>query len=111
MNPELTFTRFEKACEKYPNNTAIIFLGEKFSYRKLHDMVDRFATGLAGLGLKKGDKIILYLSNCVQYVIAFLAAQKLGLVVVLVSPIYTSHELEYMVNDSEIGRASCRERV
>ncbi|MGD9817952.1 MAG: class I adenylate-forming enzyme family protein [Desulfomonilaceae bacterium] len=109
MNPELTFTRFEKACEKYPNNAAIIFLGEKFSFRKLRDMVDRFATGLAGLGLKKGDRIILYLSNCVQYVIAFLAAQKLGLVVVLVSPIYTSHELEYMVNDSGARAIVCHD--
>ncbi len=109
MQQELTFTRFEASCEKYPSNTAVVFLGESFSYRKLHDMVDRFATGLAGLGLKKGDRVILYLSNCVQYVIAFLAAQKLGLVVVLVSPIYTSHELEYMVNDSGARAIVCHD--
>lgn len=109
MQKELTFTRFEASCKEYPNNTAIIFLGEKFSYKKLHDMVDSFATGLAGLGFKKGDRIILYLSNCVQYVIAFLAAQKLGLVVVLVSPIYTSHELEYMVKDSGARAIVCHD--
>jgi long-chain acyl-CoA synthetase len=109
MKPELTFSRFEKSCETYPNNIAIIFLGEKFSYRKLHGMVNRFATGLAGLGLKKGDRVILYLSNCVQFVISFLAAQRLGLVVVLVSPIYTSHELEYMVNDSGARAIVCHD--
>ncbi len=109
MKPELTFTRFEASCEKYPNNIAVIFLGEKFTYRKLHSMVDGFASGLNGLGLQKGDRIILYLSNCVQYVVAFLAAQKLGLVVVLVSPIYTSHELEYMVNDSGAKAIVCHD--
>lgn len=109
MAQELTFTRFEASCEKYPNNIAVIFLGEKFTYKKLRNMVDRFATGLDGLGYKKGDRIILYLSNCVQYVIAFLAAQKLGLVVVLVSPIYTSHELEYMVKDSGARAIVCHD--
>lgn len=109
MPKELTFTRFEASCKEYPDNTAVIFLGEKFSYKKLHDMIDRFATGLAELGFKKGDRIILYLSNCVQYVIAFLAAQKLGLVVVLVSPIYTSHELEYMVKDSGARAIVCHD--
>ena len=78
MQAEYTFTRFEQACAKYPDHTAIIFLGDKFSYRGLKDMVDRFATGLAGLGIKKGDRIVIYLSNSVQFVIAFLAAQKIG---------------------------------
>ena len=78
MQAEYTFTRFEQACAKYPDHTAIIFLGEKFSYRGLKDMVDRFATGLAGLGIKQGDRIVIYLSNSVQLVIAFLAAQKIG---------------------------------
>ncbi len=109
MKPELTYTRFEASSEKYPKNTAIIFLGEKFSYSELQEMVNSFATGLAGLGFKKGDRLVLYLSNCVQYVIAFLAAQKLGIVVVLVSPIYTSHELEYMVNDSGAKGIVCHD--
>jgi len=50
MKPEYTFTRFEQACSKYPNNTAVIFLGDKFSYRNLKDKVYRFATGLSQLG-------------------------------------------------------------
>ena len=100
MGAEYTFTRFEKAAEEFPNRTAVIFLGQKFSFKRLKYKVDQFATGLAGLGIGKGDRIILYLSNSVQLVIAFLAAQKMGAVIVLVSPIYTSHEIEYMVKDS-----------
>lgn len=109
MEPEHTFTRFEQACEAYPHHTAIVFLGDRFSYRKLKDKVDRFATGLTNLGIAKGDRILIYLSNSVQLVIAFLAAQKIGAVTVLVSPIYTSHELEYMINDSDAQTVICHD--
>lgn len=109
MQPEYTFTRFEQACAKYPDNIAIIFLGDKFSYRKLKDMVDRFATGLTKIGVKKGDRVLVYLSNSVQFIIAFLAAQKIGAVVVMVSPIYTSHEIEYMVKDAGAETIICHD--
>lgn len=109
MEQEHTFTRFEKACTAFPDNTAIVFLGDKFSYRELKNMVDSFATGLAELGIKKGDRILVYLSNSLQLVIAFLAAQKIGAVVVLVSPIYTSHELEYMIADSGARTVICHD--
>ena len=109
MAPEYTFTRFEQACEKFPDNTAVVFLGDRFTYRRLKEMVDRFATGLTRLGVGKGDRILIYLSNSVQYIVAFLAAQKIGSVVVLVSPIYTSHELEYMINDSAAKTIICHD--
>jgi long-chain acyl-CoA synthetase len=109
VQPEYTFTRFEQACAKYPANIAIVFLGEEFSYRNLKDKVDRFATGLTKLGMKKGDRVLVYLSNSVQFIIAFLAAQKIGVVVVMVSPIYTSHEIEYMINDSGAETIICHD--
>jgi long-chain acyl-CoA synthetase len=109
MEREYTFTRFEQACEKYADQTAIVFLGDRFTYADLKDKVDRFATGLTELGITKGDRILVYLSNCVQLVIAFLAAQKIGAVVVLVSPIYTSHELEYMIKDSGARAIICHD--
>jgi long-chain acyl-CoA synthetase len=106
---EYTFTRFDHACKQYEKNTAIIFLGDRFSFGELHDLVERFAGGLTELGIRKGDRIVLYLSNCVQLVVGFLAAQKIGAVVVLVSPIYTSHELQYMINDSEAKAVVCHD--
>lgn len=106
---EYTFTRFDQACEKYKKNIAVIFLGEQFSYGDLHDLVERFGGGLTELGIKKGDRIVLYLSNCIQLVVAFLAAQKIGATVVLVSPIYTSHEIRYMINDSSAKAVICHD--
>ncbi len=109
MEQEFTFTRFEQACERFPNHMAVTFLGEHYTYRRLKEMVDRFAAGLAGLGLKKGDRLLVYLSNSPQLIISFLAAQKIGVVVVLVSPIYTSAELEYMINDSGAQTVVCHD--
>lgn len=109
LDKELTFSRFEAAVEKYPNNAAVIFLGETFTYRRLAKLIDKFAAGLAAEGIQKGDRVVIYLANSVQYVIAFMAIQKLGAAAVLVSPIYTSHELGYMVKDSGAKLAICHD--
>ena len=107
MEKELTFTRFDRMCEKYPDQSAIIYLGERFSYSRLKDLIDRFATSLAQLGIRKGDKVMLYISNSVQWVISFFAIQKIGAVVIPIPPIYTSFEIEYMINDSGAETVIC----
>ena len=107
LEKELTFTRFDRMCEKYPDQSAIIYLGERFSYSRLKDLIDRFATSLAQLGIRKGDKVMLYISNSVQWVISFFAIQKIGAVVIPIPPIYTSFEIEYMINDSGAETVIC----
>jgi len=108
-NNEYTFTRFDEMCAKYPDNTAIVYLGERFSYGKLSDLIDRFATGLNNLGVGKGDRVMIYIQNCIQWVIAFFGIQKIGAVAVPVAPIYTSYEIEYMVNDSGADTIICQD--
>jgi long-chain acyl-CoA synthetase len=107
MNEELTFTQFERMYEKYPDQIAIIYLGERFSYARLKNLIDRFATALNRLGVGKGDKVMLYISNSVQWVITFFGIQKIGAVAVPVPPIYTSFEIEYMINDSGAETIVC----
>jgi len=107
MEPELTFTQFEKMCQKYSDRPAIIYLGEKFSYLALSDLIHRFAQALIQLGVRKGDRVVIYISNSVQWVIAFFAIQKIGAVAVPVAPIYTSFEIEYMINDSGAETIIC----
>jgi len=107
MEPELIFTQFEKMCEKYPDRVAVIYLGEKFTYARLRDLINRFATALNRMGVRKGDKVLLYISNSIQWVIAFFGIQKIGAVVVPVAPIYTSFEIEYMIKDSGAETIIC----
>ena len=107
LSQEATFSRFDRMSERYPGNTAVIYLGERFSYRRLRELSERFAGALSSMGIKKGDRVIIYISNCIQWVISFLGIQKIGAVIVPVSPIYTSHELEYMVRDSGAKTVIC----
>lgn len=107
VQDELTFTRFDRMCEKYPDRPAIIYLGNHFSYGRLKNLIDRFATSLVQLGIRKGDKVVIYISNSVQWVITFFAIQKIGATAVPVPPIYTSFEIEYMINDSGAETIVC----
>ncbi|NQT56330.1 MAG: AMP-binding protein, partial [Desulfobacteraceae bacterium] len=107
LEKELTFTRFDRMCERYPDRTAVIYLGEHFSYSRLLDLSERFAGSLVDMGVKKGDRVLIYISNCIQWIIAFLSIQKIGAVIVPVSPIYTSFEIEYMINDSGAETIIC----
>ena len=104
---ESTFSRFDRMCERYPDRTAVLYLGERFSYSHLKELSERFAASLTDMGIKKGDRVMIYISNCIQWVIAFLGIQKIGAVIVPVSPIYTSFEIEYMINDSGTETIIC----
>jgi long-chain acyl-CoA synthetase len=97
----------ERAAEKYPDRTALIYLGQRFTYRKLLEDIRRFATALHALGLRKGDKIMLYIPNCPQFLIAYFGAQVIGAVPVPVSPIYTPHEIRYLIEDAEAETVLC----
>src|SRR5512136_2477583 len=107
MENELVFTKFERMSEKYPDRPAVIYLGEKFTFARLRNLIDRFGTALRHLGVRKGDKVLLYITNSVQWVISFFGIQKIGAVVVPVAPIYTSFDIEYMINDSGAETIIC----
>ena len=109
LERELTFTRFDQMSERYPGHTAVLYLGEHFSYARLRELSERFAGGLSEMGVKKGDRVMVYIPNCVQWVIAFLAIQKLGATLVPVSPIYTSFEIEYMIKDAGVKTILCQD--
>ena len=109
LEKELTFTRFDQMSERYPENTAVFYLGQGFSFSRIRGLSERFAGALQNLGVKKNDRVMIYIPNCVQWVIAFLAIQKMGAVLVPVSPIYTSHELDYMIKDSGAETIICQD--
>jgi long-chain acyl-CoA synthetase len=107
LEEELTFTRFDQMAAKYPDRTAVIYLGEQIGYRRLKEMSERFAGALTAMGVGKGDRVMIYIPNSIQWVIAFLGIQKIGAVIVPVAPIYTSHEIIYMIKDAGVGFVIC----
>ncbi len=101
--PEL----FDESAKKYGKKTAVIFYGKKISYNDLKDHIDRFATALSDIGIKKNDTVALYLLNCPQYLITYFAALKIGAKVTPISPVYTSHEIKHQLEDSDTSTIVC----
>jgi long-chain acyl-CoA synthetase len=83
-----------------PNHTALIFKGTRITYLELEQQSDALAAALAGLGVRKGDRVALLLPNSPQAVIAQVGAWKAGAIVAPLNPLYTEAELEYALNNA-----------
>src|SRR5277367_4264697 len=87
--PEITMVDlFENSVKKYADQTCLNFLGKKFSYQEVGDMVDHFAKGLQDQGIGKGSKVGLSLPNTPFYPIAYYGAMKAGATVANFNPLY-----------------------
>lgn len=106
---DLTYPKGQKPLHEYlrenarqnPERTAIIWYGREITYGELNDLSERFAAFLLSLGVKKGEHVALFLSNCPQYFIAHYGIQKIGAVVSPCSPLFKEWELEYQLADLE----------
>jgi long-chain acyl-CoA synthetase len=96
------FYFLEEAARKYPNTPCTIFKGAKISYLEMDQLTDRLAAGLASLGIKKGDRVGLFMPNTPQFVLAYFAILKIGAIVVATNPLYSPREIEHQVNDAGI---------
>ena len=99
--PEVPIFHFlEESARKYPDQPCTIFKGAKISYQEMNAITDRLAAGLADVGIKKGDRVGIFIPNTPQFVMAYFAALKLGAIVVATNPLYTAREIEHQANDS-----------
>lgn len=87
-------------ARKYPDRPALIFFNHSIPYHELHALADRFAAALQKLGVRKGDRVALYLPNCPQFVISYYGALRAGAIVVPFNPLYVAREVELLLNDS-----------
>ena len=93
-------TAFEQSAEKYPDKSALMFLGTSFTYARLRELTYRFATAARDLGVQVGDRVLIYLPNSPQWLAIYMGLQKIGAVPVPISPIYPPYELTYLLNHS-----------
>jgi long-chain acyl-CoA synthetase len=100
--PIALFTLLDEAAQKHPNSPVTIFKGAKITYREMNEMTDRLAAGLASLGVKKGDRVGIFMPNTPQFVMAYFGVLKAGGVVVATNPLYSAREIEHQVNDAGI---------
>lgn len=93
-------TNLEETARTHPDATAAIFLNHKMSYKELNELADRFAAALQQLGVKKGDRVAIYMANCPQFVASFYGALKAGAIAVTFNPLYAAREVEHQLKDS-----------
>lgn len=92
---------FRKQAERFPENIAIIFRGEKITFDELNSMVDRLARHLQKTGIKKGSKVAVYLPNSPEYVVSYLAVFRLGAAIIPLDANLTTEELTGVVRHSD----------
>jgi long-chain acyl-CoA synthetase len=90
-----------KTAREFPEYTATVYFDKAMTYRELNNFADKFATALAALGVRKGDKVAIFLPNMPQFIISYYGIIKAGAIETAISPLYKEREIEHQLNDSE----------
>ena len=97
----------EVAATRYPHKAASIFFGQAQSYRELKAQAEAIAGWLQSVGVKKGDRVALYLQNCPQFLAAYYGIVRADAVVVPVNPMNRAEEFKHYIVDPETKVVIC----
>ncbi|WP_433629551.1 class I adenylate-forming enzyme family protein [Halomicrococcus sp. NG-SE-24] len=92
---------FEATADRRGDAVAVKMDGRELSYATLDDRAAAFAGGLHDRGFEPGDRLLLYLPNCPEYIVAILGALRAGVVVSPVNPQYKARELAHQLEDTD----------
>jgi long-chain acyl-CoA synthetase len=96
------FYFLEEAARKYPDRACTIFKGAVISYKEMNEQTDKMAAALVELGVKKGDRVGIFMPNTPQFVVAYYGILKAGAAVVAINPTYPVDEIIMPVDDANI---------
>jgi len=103
---ETVYRNLEASAARHPERAAIDYYGKRITYRELQRQVDAFAGFLQQrCGVARGERVLLYLQNSPQFVIAYYAILRADAVVVPVNPMNRTEELRHYVEDSDAHTA------
>ena len=89
---------FDKACDLYPSQDALVGSDRRYTYSRLRHNVDIMAFRLLQEGFKPGDRVLLQLPNWPEFVISYFALQKAGLIMVLLTVNHTAGEISHLTD-------------
>jgi long-chain acyl-CoA synthetase len=101
----------DDSADAYPGQVAVEYLGRKIKYSELRDYVDRLANALAGMGVRKGDRVATILPNCPQFIVIDFAVSKNGAVLVPCSTLHRVLDLEYEIGESGAETVVCSDEA
>src|SRR4030043_802527 len=98
---------FKNMVRKFSDKVALIYLGKKYTYSQLEEITEHFAKSLYELGIRKQDKVIIYQSHAPQWIMEWLALQRIGAVAVPITHFYGPREIQYIANDCGAETICC----
>jgi long-chain acyl-CoA synthetase len=104
LSPDATngLDHLRKTVRDHGEKPALCYFEKTISYGELDRMSNAFACGLIDIGIKKGDRVALYLQNIPQFVIAQYGIWKAGGIIVPLNPMYKEKELTYYFRDASV---------
>ena len=104
INPNSTIGDvLDRQVERFPGRDALVNVetGERYTYAEFREAVERVARGLMALGIQRGHHVGIWATNYSEWVLTQFATAKIGAVMVNVNPAYRTHELAYVLDQSE----------
>src|SRR2546430_16724083 len=90
-----------RTAERYPEQEAILFKNVNLTYRELDALANAFANALLDLGISKGQRVCLFMTNRPEYLISWFAITRIGAVASPMNPSYREREVAYQLSNSE----------
>jgi fatty-acyl-CoA synthase len=94
----------DRTASRYPDRLAVASLHQdkRLTWSQLSLAADRVARGLWALGLRQGDRVGLWSTNCIEWVMMHMGCARAGVALVNVNPAYRSHELQFTLQRSQM---------
>ena len=87
------------AAKKFGDKQALCYENYSFSFNEISALVEKLATNLSSLGIKEGNVVTLYASNCWEWIISYVGIARVGAVINPVNTMLTPLEVEYVIDD------------
>ena len=96
---------FDAIADRYPTTDAVVSLHQnvRMTYAQLKEATDLFARGLIALGVRHGDRVGIWSTNSLEWIVAQFATPKIGAILVNVNPAYRTSELHYALAQSGVS--------
>jgi len=95
---------FHSIVKEFPQHQAVVSLPQqrRLKYQDFSAAIDELARGLIGLGFKRGDRIGVWSTNNIEWLLIQMASARIGAILVNINPAYRSRELAYALDQSKV---------
>lgn len=101
------FQFLDDAARRCPERSCTIFRGNTLTYQQVSEQTGQIAASLVRLGIRKGERVGIFMPNCPEFVLAYFGILKAGAVAVATNPLYTPPEIVHQANDAGIETMLC----